>query len=68
MSGRTSSQVKDRYNKRVYDRIDIRVRKGCKEKLKIYAEIQGKSLNRYIQEIVENDSGITLSSKDITGK
>ncbi|MCL1976224.1 MAG: toxin-antitoxin system HicB family antitoxin [Firmicutes bacterium] len=65
MGGRTSSQAKDSYNNRVYERIVVRVKKGSKEKLKIYAAKQGRSLNRYIHETIERDSGIMLCSKDM---
>ena len=60
MGGKTSSQAKDSYNNRVYECITFRVKKGRKGALKIYAAMQDKSLNRYICELIEKDSGITL--------
>ena len=47
--GKTSSQVKDRYNAKVYDAITFRVPKGEKETIKAHAEQQGESLNGFIQ-------------------
>ena len=59
--GKTSSQVKDRYNAKVYDAITFRVPKGEKETIKAHAERQGESLNVFIQrsitEAMERDKG-----------
>ncbi len=37
-----------RYNRKAYDRINVIVRKGEREKIKLFAAGQGKSLNRFI--------------------
>lgn len=59
--GKTSSQVKDRYNAKVYDAITFRVPKGEKETIKAHAERMGESLNGFIQrsitEAMERDKG-----------
>lgn len=59
--GKTSSQVKDRYNAKAYDAITFRVPKGEKETIKAHADRQGESLNGFIQraitEAMERDKG-----------
>ncbi len=42
-----------RYNKKAYDRIDLIVKKGQRQVIKDYAASQGKSLNRFILDLVE---------------
>ncbi|MGM9659568.1 MAG: hypothetical protein ACI3WQ_03110 [Faecousia sp.] len=42
-----------RYNKKTYDRINIIVKKGQRQIIKDYAASQGKSLNRFICDLVE---------------
>jgi predicted HicB family RNase H-like nuclease len=59
--GKTSSTVKDRYNAKAYDEIKVRVPKGQKSTIQIYAETQGQSvnsfINRAINETMERDGG-----------
>lgn len=53
-----------RYNKKTYDRIDLVVKKGQRQILKDFATSQGKSLNRFILDAVENEiSKIQQSNK-----
>lgn len=42
-----------RYNKKAYDRINVIVKKGQRQIIKDYAAAQGKSLNRFILDAVE---------------
>lgn len=42
-----------RYNKKAYDRIDVIVPKGKRQIIKDFAAAQGKSLNRFILDAVE---------------
>lgn len=42
-----------RYNKKAYDRIEIVVKKGRKEKIKAFARSHGKSVNGLINELLE---------------
>lgn len=42
-----------RYNKKSYDRIDVVVKKGQRQIIKDYAAAQGKSLNRFICDLIE---------------
>lgn len=51
--GKTSSEVKDRYNKKAYDTIMLRVYKGRKDGIQEAAERTGLSLNAYIVKAIE---------------
>lgn len=51
--GRTSSKVKDRYNKKAYDMIAIRFPKGWKDHVKAAASKAGESYAGYIRKAVE---------------
>ena len=51
-----------RYNKKAYDRINIIVKKGQRQVIKDYAASQGKSLNRFILDLVEKE----MNQKDKT--
>lgn len=50
---KTSAKVKDRWNKKAYDSILIRVKKGNKEIIQQKADEESKSLNGYIVEAIE---------------
>ena len=52
---KTSSAVKDRYNKKAYDRIIISVPKGKREVYKNHAASKGESLAGLIKELLEAD-------------
>ena len=58
--GRTSSQVKDRYNAKAYDSFLTRVPKGKKDEITAHAKKRGESLNgfvnRAIDETIERDT------------
>ena len=45
-----------RYNKKAYDRIEIFVRKGKKQVIKEFAQKQGKSTNKFINEAIEREA------------
>lgn len=51
--GKTSSIVKDRYNKKAYDNITLRVFKGKKDIIKEHAEATGGSLNSFINRAID---------------
>lgn len=51
--GKTSSIVKDRYNKKVYDEIKTRVPKGKKEKIQEHALALDGSLNKFINRAID---------------
>ncbi len=42
-----------RYNKKAYDRIEIKVKKGKKKQIFDYAARNGKSVNQFIVELIE---------------
>ena len=42
-----------RYNKKTYDRINISVKKGQRQVSKDFAASQGKSLNRFVCDLIE---------------
>ena len=42
-----------RYNKKTYDRINIIVKKGQRQIIKDFAMQQGKSLNRFICDLID---------------
>lgn len=51
--GKTSSAVKNRYNDKAYDRINLTVKKGEKEKIKTHAEeYDVGSVNGFIQRAI----------------
>ena len=50
---KTSSAVKQRYNEKAYDRINLTVPKGEKDKIKAHAEKHdGGSVNGFIQRAI----------------
>ncbi len=42
-----------RYNRKTYDRINVIVKKGQRQAIKDFAASQGKSINRFILDLVE---------------
>lgn len=44
-----------RYNKKTYDRIEIKVKKGRKQKIFDYAASQSKSVNQFIVELIDKE-------------
>jgi uncharacterized protein (DUF1778 family) len=55
-----TSAASQRWNKRNYDEIKIRVPKGQKEVIRQAAEAESKSLNGYIIEAIEEKMGVGL--------
>ena len=51
--GKTSASVKNRYNAKTYDRIEVVVYKGRKGEIKAAAEAVGESLNAYITKAID---------------
>ena len=51
----TSWKVKSRYNSKTYDRIELVVAKGQKEKIKALAAKQSKSVNAFIVDLVNHE-------------
>lgn len=51
--GKTSSEVKRRYNNKAYDQIQVLVRKGEKDIIKAHAEKCGESVNAFINRAIK---------------
>lgn len=58
--GKTSSALKNKYNAKAYDRINLTMPKGKKEVIQNHAEERGEStnafINRAINETMQRDS------------
>lgn len=50
--GKTSSAVKDRYNKKAYDQFTVRLKKGLKDTLKDICDKNGESMNSIITQAI----------------
>ena len=55
MGGKTSSTVKNRWNKKAYDQLPIRVPKGRKKDIEAFAKAQGQSVNGYVSTLIRED-------------
>ena len=53
-----------RYNLKTYDRIEIKVKKGRKDKIFQYAAQQGKSVTQFITELIDK----AMEDTDKTGE
>ena len=53
-----------RYNKKAYDRIDVIVPKGKRQAIKDFAAAQGKSLNKFICDAIEQQMGQKLKEEN----
>ena len=62
VQGSSSTRAKNKYNAKAYDRIALQVKKGQKDKIKTHAESQGKSLNGFVNEAI--DEKIERDGKD----
>lgn len=51
-----------RYNRKAYDRIEIKVKKGRKAHITAYAAKQNKSVNQFITELI--DKAMEEESRD----
>ena len=58
---KASGQAVNRYSKKAYDDLRIRVKKGKKEEIQARADELGKSINGYVVDLIEED----LKNKDI---
>ena len=50
---KSQKEATARYNKKAYDRINIVVPKGKRQTIKDFAAAQGKSLNRFICDLID---------------
>lgn len=49
---KTSSEVKDRWNKKTYEPITVRVKKGNKQLIEEYAKANDMSINGFINNLI----------------
>ena len=56
--GKTSATVKNRYNAKAYDRIQLVIPKGRKEDIEAHAKSKGQSVNGLINALLRADMGI----------
>ena len=52
VGGKTSTASKAKYNAKAYDEIKVRVRKGEKERIRAFAQSQGKTVNGFIYDLI----------------
>ena len=57
---KASTTAKNKYNAKAYDRIALQVKKDMREELRKVAESKGLSLNSYIKDLLQKDSGLDL--------
>ena len=50
-----TNKAVQKYNKKAYDNIYLRVKKGEAEAIKAHADSKGLSLNAYINELIKRD-------------
>ena len=59
--GKASTKAQNKYISRVYDRVNLTVPKGHKDKIKAHAESMGESVNSFINRAIslqmERDAG-----------
>ncbi len=55
--GKTSAKVKAKWNAKAYDRLNVFVAKGDKEKIRQAAEAADMSLNAYVKEAINEKIG-----------
>ena len=53
--GKASTKAQNKYIQKAYDRINLTVPKGDKDKIKAYAESKGESVNGYINRLISED-------------
>ena len=50
---KASTVAKNKYNAKAYDRINLVVKKGKKDTIKAHAELQGQSVNGFINAAID---------------
>jgi len=46
-----------KYNQKAYDRVELKVKKGKKEEIRLFAESRGESLNAFINRAIAEAMG-----------
>lgn len=55
MASDAQKEATARYNKKTYDRIEIKVKKGRKKEIFDYAEKHHKSVNQFIIDLIDRE-------------
>ena len=55
MGGKASAKSKNAWNAKAYDRIQVVVKKGDKDRIKEQADRNGQSVNSYITSLISED-------------
>lgn len=56
---RTSSEVKNRYNAKVYDQLAIRVPKGRRAEIEAFTREHGESINGMVNRLIQAEMGLS---------
>ena len=56
---RTSSEVKNRYNAKVYDQLAIRVPKGRRAEIEAFTRERGESINGMVNRLIQAEMGLS---------
>lgn len=59
--GRTSTQVKNRWCEKTYDRINVLVRKGTRDQLQAWCAEHGETVGGLIKKLLEEHTGLSLT-------
>ena len=59
--GKATTTAKNKWNAQAYDQLRVLVKKGQKDKIADYAASKGLSLNGYINKLIADDMGSTLT-------
>ena len=59
----TSAKVKNRWNEKAYDRINLTVEKGKKDMIRKHAEKYGESINGFINRAIDAQIGKDTQQK-----
>lgn len=60
----SGNKATQKYQKKAYDNLRIRVKKGQAEKIKTFAEKNGESLNGYVCRLIAEDMGKNLKETE----
>lgn len=63
---KAANKANQKYQKKAYDRLAIRVYAGQAEQIQAYAERKGMSLNGYINSLIAADMGAELTRPEKT--
>lgn len=57
--GKTSAEVKNRYNSKAYDRLNLVVPKGRKADIEAFAAERGQSINGFVGALIRREMGLS---------